>query len=252
MRILFVLIFALIAVGMFTTASAHKAEIVGNYKIDLGWQNEPPTINEPNAIELVITLASDYEKDSSGTQSSTPAKDSDVTGLADKLEVSITLNENKTFLTLKEDPQFPGVYRGEYTPTELGSPNVHVYGKIADTEFERTFHPEAIEESTAPTSDTTKTTDAAADVKIPDWVKNNAKWWSDGQVDDKTFANGIQFLLKEKIIIVPPTEQAQSQQDTVIPPWVKNNAKWWSDGQIDDKTFASGIQYLIKQGIISV
>ena len=39
-------------------------------------------------------------------------------------------------------------------------------------------------------------------VTIPDWVKNNAEWWADGQIDDNTFANGIQYLIKEGIISV--------------------------------------------------
>ena len=39
-------------------------------------------------------------------------------------------------------------------------------------------------------------------VAIPDWVKNNAEWWADGQIDDNTFANGIQYLIKEGIISV--------------------------------------------------
>ena len=37
---------------------------------------------------------------------------------------------------------------------------------------------------------------------IPNWVKNNAKWWSEDQIDDKTFANGIEFLIKVGIIVV--------------------------------------------------
>ena len=37
---------------------------------------------------------------------------------------------------------------------------------------------------------------------IPDWVRNNAKWWSEGQIDDRTFANGIEFLINAGIIAV--------------------------------------------------
>ena len=92
----------------------------------------------------------------------------------------------------------------------------------------------------------------AEEIKIPDWVRNNAKWWSDDQIDDKTFANGIQFMIKEGIIKIPLSPSAQTNQDTKIPDWVRNNAKWWSNGEIDDKTFANGIQYLIKSGIISI
>ena len=44
--------------------------------------------------------------------------------------------------------------------------------------------------------------DRSQTVTIPDWVRNNAGWWADGQIDDNTFANGIQFLIKEGIISV--------------------------------------------------
>jgi len=40
------------------------------------------------------------------------------------------------------------------------------------------------------------------EISIPDWVRSNAAWWSEGQIDDQTFANGIQFLIKEGIISV--------------------------------------------------
>ena len=38
------------------------------------------------------------------------------------------------------------------------------------------------------------------DNKIPDWIKNNAGWWADGQIDDTSFVDGIQFLIKEGFI----------------------------------------------------
>ena len=86
--------------------------------------------------------------------------------------------------------------------------------------------------------------------EIPPWIKNNAKWWSDGQIDDKNFIQGIQFLINQGIIQVSFTKQISS--DTDIPSWIKNNAKWWSDGQIDDTTYVLGIQYLISHGMINV
>ena len=38
--------------------------------------------------------------------------------------------------------------------------------------------------------------------KVPVWIKNNAGWWADGSIDDSSFVQGIQFLIKEKIIEV--------------------------------------------------
>ena len=32
---------------------------------------------------------------------------------------------------------------------------------------------------------------------IPKWIKNNAGWWADGTLDDNSFVQGIQFLIKE-------------------------------------------------------
>ena len=86
---------------------------------------------------------------------------------------------------------------------------------------------------------------------IPNWVKNNAGWWSDGQIPDSAFVQGIQFLIKEGIIVVPATEN-ETQDGSNIPEWIKTNAGWWAEGQIDDRTFANGIEFLINVGIIVV
>ena len=86
---------------------------------------------------------------------------------------------------------------------------------------------------------------------IPNWVKNNAGWWADGQIPDSAFVQGIQFLIKEDIIVVPATE-SETQDGSNIPEWIKTNAGWWAEGQIDDRTFANGIEFLINVGIIVV
>ena len=99
---------------------------------------------------------------------------------------------------------------------------------------------------------TTTTPPPTSDISIPDWVRNNAAWWSDGAITDNDFASGIEFMIKENIIRVPATSSGQASEDAVIPDWVRNNAGWWSEGLISDEDFANGIQYLIQEGIISV
>jgi len=37
---------------------------------------------------------------------------------------------------------------------------------------------------------------------VPSWIKNNAGWWAEGQIDDYTFVSGIQYLVKVGIIIL--------------------------------------------------
>ena len=91
-----------------------------------------------------------------------------------------------------------------------------------------------------------------SELKIPDWVRNNAKWWSQGTINDNEFANGLQFMINEKIIVIPDLAESGQSVDQKIPEWIKSNAEWWADGQISDKEFASGIEYLVKQGIIRI
>jgi len=48
--------------------------------------------------------------------------------------------------------------------------------------------------------------------KVPAWIKNNAEWWSEGQIDDGTFINGIQFLMTQKIIDIPDLPEQISEK----------------------------------------
>ena len=89
------------------------------------------------------------------------------------------------------------------------------------------------------------------EISIPEWIRNNAAWWAEGQIDDGTFIQGIEYLIKNDIILIPKTEQ-ESSGSQEIPTWIKNNAAWWAEGQIDDKTFVQGLQYLIQNGILRV
>lgn len=94
------------------------------------------------------------------------------------------------------------------------------------------------------------TVDVSSDSRIPAWIKNNAGWWANGQINDREFVQGIQYLIREKIMIVPDTSKNSSSDD--IPSWVRNSAGWWADDQIDDDTFIQGIQYLVTIGIIQI
>lgn len=87
--------------------------------------------------------------------------------------------------------------------------------------------------------------------QIPSWVKNNAKWWHDNAIGNDDFEKGIQYLIQQKIIQLPPTT-AGSGTSKQIPTWLKNNAGWWASGQISDDEFVKGIQFLISNGIIKV
>lgn len=43
---------------------------------------------------------------------------------------------------------------------------------------------------------------AQAQASLPDWIKANAGWWSEGAIDDATFLKAIEFLIENNIINV--------------------------------------------------
>ena len=54
-------------------------------------------------------------------------------------------------------------------------------------------------------SETTSINSVSSDISIPTWVKKNASWWADGQLNDPEFAKGIEYLIQENIIDVQQT-----------------------------------------------
>lgn len=94
--------------------------------------------------------------------------------------------------------------------------------------------------------------DVINDQVIPVWVKSNAKWWSEDEIDNEDFISGIEYLVNEGIIKVSLPD---TKGNTLIPemqPWIKNNAGWWADEMISDNEFLTAIEWLISNDIIQV
>ena len=144
---------------------------------------------------------------------------------------------------LVEQP--PGKYT--YAIIVYGTGPEHILGGNPDTSGLITIDVEVVKGG-----DTSFNAPATAlIIEIPQWIKNNAAWWADGQIDDASFVTGIQYLINQKIMVIPETTQGYGGSDE-IPGWIKNNAAWWADGQIDDNTFVQGLQFLITSGIMKI
>ncbi|MGH2613106.1 MAG: hypothetical protein ACRDFB_08690, partial [Rhabdochlamydiaceae bacterium] len=59
--------------------------------------------------------------------------------------------------------------------------------------------------STDTSSNTSSTTPSSGtqSTVIPSWIKNNAKWWSQGQIGDDQFIKGLQYMIQNGIIQIP-------------------------------------------------
>lgn len=87
--------------------------------------------------------------------------------------------------------------------------------------------------------------------QIPEWIKNNALWWSEDSIDDASFLSGIQFLIDEKIIKISAATKNSSSLP-FVPNWIKDTAGWWATGKVTDSDFVNGMVWLIENGMIQV
>jgi uncharacterized UPF0160 family protein len=85
---------------------------------------------------------------------------------------------------------------------------------------------------------------------VPDWVKNNARWWSTDVIPDSEFIDGLENLIDNGIIRIQSTQPSVMSKN--IPDWIKTTATWWSNDQITDDDFILAIEFLIKKGIIRI
>jgi len=60
--------------------------------------------------------------------------------------------------------------------------------------------------------------DATESTQIPDWVKNTMQWYLDGVISEDEFVRALQFLVNEKILVIPAadTNNDPHSTDTLI------------------------------------
>ena len=51
-----------VAVGLVGSAYAHKSQVIGDYKVGVGWETEPPVVGKANQIEVMISSATKADK----------------------------------------------------------------------------------------------------------------------------------------------------------------------------------------------
>ncbi|QLH03174.1 hypothetical protein C5F47_06235 [Nitrosopumilus cobalaminigenes] len=58
---------------------------------------------------------------------------------------------------------------------------------------------------------------SASDSSIPDWVKNNAKWWSEGSISETDYISSLEYLIENKIIEIPSPLTEVTAAQTMYP-----------------------------------
>lgn len=49
---------------------------------------------------------------------------------------------------------------------------------------------------------------------VPDWIRNTALWYGEGNISETEFLNAVKYLIENKIIIIGSTEEKTSKPQT--------------------------------------
>ena len=99
-------------------AYAHTTVEVGQYEIEVGWQDEPPVVGILNAITIDIREPGDVEGVSMG-----------ITSAFKNLQASVVSGGASKVLDINTDPR-PGHYYAKIIPTKIGSLEIKLQGEI--------------------------------------------------------------------------------------------------------------------------
>ncbi len=121
-------------------AFGHTVDSVGDYRLEIGWMNEPVVSGETNGIELYV----------SPLQNGLPLEEQEfkngVTGLEKSLKMQLILKEDKITLPLSADHNIPGKYYAFVNPTVSGFYQANILGNIEETKVSLSMHPPKVDE----------------------------------------------------------------------------------------------------------
>ena len=96
---------------------------------------------------------------------------------------------------------------------------------------------------------------------MPDWFKNNAKWWGEGLISDSDMINALESLMIQDVIPLDRFVTSSGIEHTAgvlaggtltqIPDYQKNVFGYWSEGIVSDDEIINSIGYLMSTGIIN-
>jgi hypothetical protein len=98
--------------------SAHGSAQVGDYRVEIGFQNEPALQDEPNGLDLRVT----------NSKTGNP-----VTGLENSLQAEVIFGASKKLLKIEPVEEQAGAYTAFIIPTQVGDYTWHIFGTIENT-----------------------------------------------------------------------------------------------------------------------
>ena len=148
MRYFFLILSLLLIPSVAGTAYAHTVDAVGEYRVEIGWMNEPVISGETNGLELYVSPLEECPDIPILLECANSQEfKNGIEGLRKLLKIQFVYDKTQTItLPLVNDHDIPGKYYAFITPTVSGYFQANLIGKILDTPANLSMHPPPIAE----------------------------------------------------------------------------------------------------------
>jgi len=133
-------LFLLCISGLVGIAYGHTVDSVGEYRVEIGWMNEPVVSGETNAIEFFVSPLEP------GLELEDQVFENGIAGLKKTVKIKLIYKDESITLPLSADHNIPGKYYAFVNPTISGFYQANILGTIEDTPISLSMHPPKVEE----------------------------------------------------------------------------------------------------------
>jgi len=141
------MIFLLIIPGLSGIAYGHTVDAVGEYRVEIGWMNEPVVSGETNAIEFYVSPlvpCSDIAEPIKCAESQ--EFKNGISDLRKTIKMKLIYKDESITLPLSPDHNIPGKYYAFVNPTVSGFYQANILGTIVETPISLSMHPPKVDE----------------------------------------------------------------------------------------------------------
>ena len=137
----------LVVSGLPIIAYGHTVDAVGEYRVEIGWMNEPVVSGETNAIEFYVNplIPCSNISESIKCAESQEFKNG-IPDLNKTIKMKLIFKDDSITLPLSPDHNIPGKYYAFVNPTVSGFYQANILGTIVDTPISLSMHPPKVAE----------------------------------------------------------------------------------------------------------
>jgi hypothetical protein len=144
---LHIIVLLLIIPGSIGIAYGHTVDAVGDYRVEIGWMNEPVVSGETNALEFYVSPLIPCPEILEPLKCAESQKfQKGIEGLKKTVKIQLIFKDESLTLPLSPDHDISGKYYAFVNPTVSGFYQANILGIIKDTTISLSMHPPKVDE----------------------------------------------------------------------------------------------------------